>query len=364
MSRLPILGQTPAALPRISFPFSPWEKGSGDEGQTRLIDAFGRRLDYLRVSVTDRCNFRCTYCLPENADFPFGDKAFLSADELETIVGALVRLGIRRVRLTGGEPLMRRDILEIAHRIKALPGVENLALSTNGSELARMAPALKAAGVDRINVSVDSLDPERFREVTRRGDLEEVWRGVEAALAAGLDPVKLNAVLMTAGADGGLADIELLASLVLDRPLHVRFIEMMPTEVNHHLQPGGFLSADAARARIQERFGPLTPVEIGPRTGPAKAFRFPGTQGTVGFITPLSHTFCAECNRLRLTARGELRLCLFADRVYPLRPLLDVAEPEAALEAEILRVLQEKPAEHMLTAGNYGNLASFMQIGG
>jgi GTP 3',8-cyclase len=361
MSRFAILRETP--------PLGPVWAGTIpiEDSGTRLIDAFGRRLDYLRVSVTDRCNFRCTYCLPEDADFPFGDKAFLSPDEIETIVGALVRLGIRRVRLTGGEPLMLRDILEIARRIKALPGVENLALSTNGSELARMATALKGAGVDRINVSIDSLDPERFREITRRGDLGEVWQGVEAALAAGLDPVKLNAVLMTAGADGaddGLEDAERLASLVLDRPLHVRFIEMMPTEVNHHLQPGGFLSADAARARIEERFGPLTPVEVGPRTGPAKAFRFPGAVGTVGFITPLSHTFCAECNRLRLTARGELRLCLFADRVYPLRPLLDAPDPHAALEAEILRVLQEKPAEHMLAVGNYGNLASFMQIGG
>ncbi|HEX9940625.1 MAG TPA: GTP 3',8-cyclase MoaA [Thermoanaerobaculia bacterium] len=347
MSRLAILRPLPETLPVSQ--------------ETRLVDAFGRRLTYLRVSVTDRCNFRCAYCLPEDADFPFGDRAFLSPEEIETIVGALVRLGIRRVRLTGGEPLVRKDILEIARRVKALPGVENLALSTNGTGLERLAPALKEAGVDRVNVSVDSLDPERFREITRRGDLEEVWRGVEAALAAGLDPVKLNAVLL---ADGGLADAERLAALALDRPLHVRFIEMMPTGVNRHLQPGGFLSAGAARARIEERFGPLTPVEIGPRTGPAKAFRLPGALGTVGFITPLSHTFCAECNRLRLTARGELRLCLFADRVYPLRPLLESSDPDAALEAEILRVLEEKPAEHMLTAGNYGNLASFMQIGG
>jgi cyclic pyranopterin phosphate synthase len=330
-------------------------------GETRLIDAFGRRLDYLRVSVTDRCNFRCTYCLPEDAAFPFGDKAFLSPAEIEILVGALVRLGIRRVRLTGGEPLVRKDILEIVRRLKALPGLENLALSTNGSGLARMAGALKAAGVDRVNVSVDSLDSERFRAVTRRGDLAEVWRGVEAALAAGLDPVKLNAVLL---ADGGLAEAERLAALTGERPLHVRFIEMMPTGVNHHRQPGEFLSADAARARIEDRFGALTPAETGPRTGPAKAFRFAGARGTVGFITPLSHTFCAECNRLRLTAHGELRLCLFADRVYPLRPLLAAADPQAALEAEILRVLREKPAEHMLTQGNYGNLASFMQIGG
>lgn len=346
MSRLAILAPTPLPSP---------------EADTRLIDSFGRQLTYLRVSVTDRCNFRCTYCLPEDAEFPFGDKAFLSGDELVAIVGALVRLGIRRVRLTGGEPLVRKDILEIVRRLKALPGLEDLALSTNGTGLAELAPALKAAGVDRVNISVDTLDAERFRAITRRGDFAEVWRGVEAALEAGLHPVKLNAVLL---GKSNLEDVERLAALTLDRPLSMRFIEMMPTEVNRHLQPEEFVSADLVRARLEERFGPLSPVEIGPRTGPAKAFRFPGAVGSVGFITPLSHTFCAECNRLRLTARGELRLCLFADRVYPLRPLLSTPHPEAALEAEILRVLAEKPAEHMLTQGNYGNLVSFMQIGG
>ena len=356
MSRLVILGQSRPAPPPI--PFRPSEE------ETRLVDSFGRRLTYLRVSVTDRCNLRCTYCLPEDADFPFGDRDFLSPAEIETIVGALVRLGIRRVRLTGGEPLVRRDILEIARRLKALPGLADLALSTNGTELARLAPALKEAGVDRINVSLDSLDAERFREITRRGDLEEVWQGVEAALAAGLTPLKLNAVLLAGTAP---EELERLAALTLDRPLHVRFIEMMPTEVNQHLQPHEFLSADVVRARLETRFGPLTPVpaaEAFPRTGPAKAYRFAGATGTVGFITPLSHTFCEECNRLRLTARGELRLCLFGDRVYPLRHLLVSEDPVAALEEEILRVLEEKPAEHMLTQGNYGNLASFMQIGG
>jgi cyclic pyranopterin phosphate synthase len=361
MSRLNILQETLRDVPPLGPAFAaPQPSSEEDSRPTRLIDAFGRRLTYLRVSVTDRCNLRCTYCLPEDADFPFGDRDFLSPEEIETMVGALVRLGIRRVRLTGGEPLVRKDILEIVRRVKALPGLENLALSTNGTGLARLAPALKAAGVDRINVSVDSLDPARFREITRRGDLEEVWRGVEAALAAGLDPVKLNAVLL----QNNQEDVERLAALTLSRPLHVRFIEMMPTAVNEHLQPGAFVSADDARARLEERFGPLAATEVGPRTGPAKAFRFQEAVGTVGFITPLSHTFCADCNRLRLTSRGELRLCLFADRVHPLRHLLGAADPDAALEDEILRVLQDKPAEHRLTQGNYGNLVSFMQIGG
>jgi len=333
--------------------------------ETRLVDAFGRRLTYLRVSVTDRCNFRCSYCLPEDAHFPFGDRDFLSPDDLEAIVGALVRLGIARVRLTGGEPLVRRDILEIAQRVKALPGVRDLALSTNGSELARLAPALKEAGVDRVNVSVDSLDPERFAAVTRRGDLEQVWRGIEAAVAAGLHPVKLNAVLLDRQS---LDDALRLAELTLERPLAVRFIEMMPTAANRHPGAAAVPTCDELAERLAARFGALAPAgPAGPaavRTGPAKAFRLPGAAGTIGFITPLSHTFCAACTRLRLTARGELRLCLFAERNYPLRHLLAAPDPPAALEEEILRVLAEKPAEHLLAQGNHGNLASFMEIGG
>jgi cyclic pyranopterin phosphate synthase len=337
--------------------------GERENGATRLVDSFGRRLTYLRVSVTDRCNLRCTYCLPADAQFPFGDKAFLSPAEMEVLVGALVRLGIRRVRLTGGEPLIRKDILEIVQRLKALPGLENLALSTNGTELARLAPDLKAAGLDRVNVSVDSLDPERFSEITRRGLLEDVWRGVETALEVGLHPVKLNAVLL----DGGQDDFERLAALTLDRPLAVRFIELMATASNRHLE-GQFLSADAVRQQLEKRFGPLEPFDDHePRTGPARSYRFREAAGSVGFITPMSHTFCADCNRLRLTSRGDLRLCLFADRYHPLRPLLAEPDPvlrDEAIEAEILRVLQEKPEAHGLARGDYGNLVSFMQFGG
>jgi cyclic pyranopterin phosphate synthase len=346
-------GEEMIASPLLSAPSSPPE--------TRLVDAFGRRLTYLRVSVTDRCNLRCAYCLPEGSDLLFGKRDFLSPAEIETMVGALVRLGIRRVRLTGGEPLVRRDLLEIVRRLRALPGLDDLALSTNGTELERMARPLREAGIDRVNISLDSVDPERFHAITR-GDLEQVWRGVEAALEAGLHPVKLNAVLL---AQSNLEDVDRLAALTLDRPLSVRFIEMMPTASNKHLQPAQYLSCDAVRGRLEDRYGALVPEdETAPRTGPAKAFRLPGAAGTVGFITPLSHTFCAECNRLRLTARGELRLCLFADRVHPLRPLLETADPGAALEEEILRVLASKPAEHGLARGDYGNLVSFMQIGG
>jgi cyclic pyranopterin phosphate synthase len=372
MSRLYSIGRDappaePQALPGLAAARASAHPAADRSSRTRLVDAFGRRLTYLRVSVTDRCNFRCSYCLPEDAHFPFGDRDFLSPDELETLVGALVRLGIERVRLTGGEPLVRQDILEIARRVKAIPGVRDLALSTNGSELARLAPALKEAGVDRVNVSVDSLDPERFAAVTRRGDLARVWEGIEAAVAAGLHPVKLNAVLLDRES---LDDALRLAELTLDRPLAVRFIEMMPTAANHHPGAAAVPTCDELALRLAARFGTLASAEptdpAAPRTGPARAFRLPGAAGTLGFITPLSHTFCADCNRLRLTARGELRLCLFAERNYPLRHLLDRGEADSgpALEAEILRILAEKPAEHLLQQGDYGNLASFMEIGG
>jgi GTP 3',8-cyclase len=351
---------------------NPGDPASQADTGGALVDAFGRRLTYLRISVTDRCNLRCSYCLPEDAEFPRGDRDFLAPREIETMAGALVRLGIRRLRLTGGEPLVRKDIVEIARRLKAIPGVENLAISTNGTELARLAAPLRQAGVDRVNVSLDSLDAERFRAITRRGDLAAVWRGIEAALAAGMAPVKLNAVLLSRQ---NLEDVDRLVALTLERPLSVRFIERMPTASNHRLQEDEYVSSDLVRERIEARFGPLIPVLAGapgdgaaaaalPRTGPASRYRLAGAQGEVGFITPLSHTFCADCNRLRLTARGELRLCLFADRVYPLRQLLDDPAPGPAIEAEILRVLKEKPAEHMLSQGNYGNLVSFMEIGG
>ena len=325
---------------------------------SRLVDAFGRQLTYLRISVTDRCNLRCLYCLPEGAEFPFGNRDFLAAEEIEILVGTLVDLGIRRVRLTGGEPLVRQDILEIVRRLRALPGLEDLALSTNGTELPRLAAPLREAGISRVNVSVDTLDGERFHQITRRDDLKKVWRGVGAALEVGFDPVKLNSVLLK---DHEPEDIDALVDLTLERPLSVRFIEMMPTASNAHLQPDQFRSCDWVRRRIESRFGNLESADPPVRTGPAKSFRIPGARGTVGFITPLSHTFCHDCNRLRVTARGELRLCLFADRTYPLRHLID---DRRALEAEIFRVLADKPAEHMLTQGDYGNLVSFMEIGG
>ena len=363
MSRLNIL-QSTLDPPRESPLLGPAWAGTSpapteDSPDTRLIDAFGRRLTYLRVSVTDRCNLRCTYCLPEDADFPFGDRDFLSPAEIETMVGALVRLGIRRVRLTGGEPLVRKDLLEIVRRLKALPGLENLALSTNGTELARLAPALRGRRRPRQHQRRQPRPRALPRDHPPRrpgGGLARRRGGARGRARSGQaqhrPPPEQPGRRRAAGGPHPRPPAP--------RPLHRADAD----GVNHHLQPGEFVSADDTETRIEQRFGPLEPAELGPRTGPAKAYRFAGAVGTVGFITPLSHTFCADCNRLRLTSRGELRLCLFARHNYPLRPLLAAADPAAALESEILRVLQEKPAEHLLTEGDYGNLESFMQIGG
>ncbi len=326
-----------------------------------LIDAFGRRLDYLRISVTDRCNLRCQYCMPADAEFPYGDRRFLAPDELETMVRAFVSLGISRLRITGGEPLVRKDVLEIARRVARIPGVEDLALSTNGMLLESMAPALRAAGIRRVNVSLDSLDPETFLAVTRRGDMERVWRGVRAALEAGFDPVKLNMVLL-AGINE--ADIDRMVELTRRLPLSVRFIELMATPANEELTARGFLSAVAARSSIEARFGRLMPASEKIGNGPARVFQIPGFLGTLGFISPMSHSFCSTCSRLRLTARGEARLCLFAERDYPLRHLLSTDHPEEALRRRILELMRVKPEQHRLHEGSSGNLQSFVQIGG
>ncbi len=278
---------------------------------------------------------------------------------MEAIVGALVRLGIRRVRLTGGEPLVRKDILEIARRLKALPGLENLALSTNGTGLARLAPALREAGIDRVNVSLDSLDPEllpRHHPARRPGGGLERRRGGPGRRARPGQAQRRAAAGEPGGRRApGRADPRPAAGGALHRAACRRRSTSTgrPRTTSRPASPWP-ASRSASVPWSRRRTAPRAPVR-------ATSFRIPGARGTIGFITPLSHTFCADCNRLRLTARGELRLCLFADRVYPLRHL--IGDPEA-LEAEILRVLQDKPAEHRLTAGDYGNLASFMQIGG
>lgn len=326
-----------------------------------LTDAFRRPITYLRISVTDRCNLRCTYCMPE-AGLAWIPKAdVLTFEEIEAIVRAAASVGVRSIRLTGGEPLVRRDLAELVRRIHAVEGIEDIALSTNGLLLADQVDALVAAGLGRVNVSLDTLRPDRFAAIARRPGLERVLAGIDAAIAAGLGPIKLNCVLMGGQNDDELADF---AALARDRALFVRFIEVMPVADNLEMQQSTYVSSDEILARLGalERLEPV----VGPGgNGPARYFAAPGAKGALGVISPLSHDYCERCNRVRLTADGRLRLCLFGDYEIDLRgPVRAGASREEI--ADLFRGgMLIKPERHHLELGKASSrMRAFSEIGG
>ena len=326
-----------------------------------MVDGFGRRVEYLRISVTDKCNLRCVYCMPEEG-LPWLRRAeILTYEEITQVVRVMARMGLRRLRLTGGEPLVRKDLPHLVDLLAAVPGIEDIALSTNAVLLAPVARRLRDAGVSRVNISLDSLRPERADAIARRpGTLARVLEGLDAAHAVGFDPIKINVVLMRGENDDEVAEF---AELSRTRPLHVRFIEVMPTESNLELSAAGFLSCDEALARVRE-VDALEPVQGPPGNGPATYFSFPGAQGTIGVITPMSHNFCDRCNRMRLTADGQLRPCLFGTIQTPLRDALRRGE---ALEPLIDETLRIKPEKHLLVQGSSegsGGLIALSQTGG
>jgi cyclic pyranopterin phosphate synthase len=311
-----------------------------------MNDGFGRRIDYLRLSVTDRCNLRCVYCLPETAPRFVPGADILTDDEVVSLARTFADAGVTKIRVTGGEPLVRPGLPSLLRRLRALPGIEDLSLSTNGVLLAGLAGELKAAGLTRVNISLATLDTERFSRIARFGSLTSVLTGVEAALAAGLAPVKLNVVVAK-----GMNEDELgaFAALTEDRPLHVRFIELMP------MGETGFFSA-ARRVPLAEMMaaaGPLEPLSLPDRPlghGPARYYRRPGAAGTVGFISALSCGFCDACNRVRLSSTGTLIPCLDGDDGVDLRtPLREGAGPEA-LMALIRGAVRAKPESHGMVA--------------
>ena len=338
------------------------------------FDSFGRRVDYLRISVTDRCNFRCVYCMPAEG-LPWRERAeMLTFEEIETFVRAAAQEGISRIRLTGGEPLVRKGIVDLVRGLKAIPGIDSIALTTNGSLLPRMADELRQAGVDRVNVSLASLDPEVYAGATRGGKVSDVLAGIDAALDAGLKPVKINVVVMRSLRQDPLA----FARLTIDRPLHVRFIEYMPVGpgrddgcdlagANGDWTRDDRIPSDELMARLQgdagaAGLGPLQSADgMGPiGWGPARSFRFDGAPGTIGVISALSHMFCADCNRLRLTADGRLRTCLFADDELDARSVIrDGTEPD--LRALILAAVAAKPESHAMRVGTIRHMS---QVGG
>ena len=326
-----------------------------------LIDGFNRRIDYLRISVTDRCNLRCVYCMPE-AGLPWIAKAsILTFEEIATIVAAAATAGVRSIRLTGGEPLVRRDLAALVAKIAAVPGIEDIALSTNGLLLAGQIADLKAAGLRRVNVSLDTLRPDRFVAIARRPGLEKVLAGIDAAAAAGLTPVKINCVVMRGQNDDEVAEF---AALTKERPVFVRFIEVMPVEENLGLQRDSYVSADEILERVRA-IGAIAPVEGPGGNGPARYFAFPGAAGAVGVISPLSHEYCEKCNRVRLSADGRLRLCLFGDQHLDLRTPLRAGASREDLAAIFRGAMFIKPERHHLELGEASSaMRAFSEIGG
>jgi len=326
-----------------------------------MRDGFGRRIEYLRISVTDKCNLRCVYCMPERG-LPWLSRAeILRYEEITAIVRELAGLGLRRVRLTGGEPLVRRDLPELVRQLAAVPQLTDIALSTNAVLLAPMADELRAAGVNRVNISLDSLRPDRIDAIARRpGAYHAILEGMRAAEAAALFPIKVNTVVMRGRNDDELEDF---ARLTMDRPWHVRFIELMPVGENLGISATEYVPASAMLERLRA-MGALHPV-AGPRgNGPAAYYQFHGARGTVGVITPLSHNYCERCNRMRLTASGQLRPCLFGDLETDLREPLRRGEP---LEPLIRHALTVKPERHYLIQGSdagSGGLRALSQVGG
>lgn len=316
-----------------------------------MTDNFGRKITYLRLSVTERCNYRCRYCMPEEGICKKEHEQMLTEDEMISAVRAAAAIGIRKLRITGGEPLVKKNILSICRRAAEVEGIEEVCLTTNGSMLPELAKPLRAAGVNRVNISLDTLDEDKFSYITRTGKLEDALHGIEAALDAGFEKVKVNAVLV-----GGFNDdeIERLAKLTLDYPLDMRFIELMPIGEN-----GFGKDAYLPYTAVLERLPELKPVEAD--GGVARLYRLPGAQGNIGLISPVNAHFCAECNRIRLTADGKLKPCLHSDVEYPIKGM-----SEDEMIAEFRRAVLEKPQWHgVLSYSSRSNAGRGMsQIGG
>ena len=326
-----------------------------------LTDQFKRPITYLRISVTDKCNLRCVYCMPEAGLAWLPKSEILSYEEIAQLVKAAASAGVRSVRLSGGEPLIRRDLHRLVAAIHAVDGIEDISLSTNGLLLTEQIEALKAAGLRRVNVSLDTLRADRFEAIARRPGLDRVLAGIDAAIAAEMTPVKINVVVMRGQNDDEIADF---AEWTKRLPVFVRFIEVMPVHENIGLQRDAYVSSDEILERVRS-LGDLLPSAGPGGNGPARYFAFAGAPGAVGVISPLSHDYCERCNRVRLTADGHLRLCLFGDQDVDLRTPLRRGESIEEL-ADILRsAMLIKPERHHLRLGETSSrMRAFSEIGG
>jgi len=305
-----------------------------------LTDPFGRNIEYVRLSVTDRCDLRCFYCMPEGfTDFETPDH-WLTFDEIERVIAAFGRLGVNRVRVTGGEPLVRKDLPELTARLATLPGIDDLSLSTNAVQLAKHSAALRRGGVQRLNVSLDTLRPERFKDITK-GKLEKVLDGLMVAKASGFAPIKINMVVMKGVNDD---EVEEMVEFCLEHGFTLRFIETMPMGDTGRNASDQFIDLQTIRQRLSERFD-LVPGVM-PGGGPARYMQVAGTNLNIGFITPLSQHFCETCNRVRLSVDGTLYMCLGQEHNFALRPLLRAGISDAELEAAIIEAIALKPERH------------------
>jgi cyclic pyranopterin phosphate synthase len=325
-------------------------------------DRFGREIDYLRVSLIDHCNLRCVYCMPL-AGMTFARAAdLLTPADIETVARAAVEVGFRRIRLTGGEPTLRPDLVEIVRRLAAVAGLDDLALTTNGILLPGLVPALAAAGLRRVNIHLDTLHPERLARLMRFGSLREIWAGILAAEAAGLRPIKLNAVVTRGYNDMDVAE---LAALTRERDWHVRFIELMPLGLG---EPAGvarqaYVSSAETRARIETELGPLAALPIVDPADESRNYRLDGGRGVIGFISPVSEPYCGSCNRMRLTADGKFHLCLLNDDACDVRLALRRGGQPAVAQV-LLDAVGAKPIGHHLAAGRTIEGREMFQLGG
>ena len=325
-----------------------------------LIDDFGRRVRYVRISVTDRCDFRCVYCMSEEMTF-LPRAQVLTLEELALVARAFVELGVEKVRLTGGEPLVRRDIDTLVEQVGALPGLRDFAMTTNGAGLGKHAERLRQAGLKRLNISLDSLDPERFRALTRTGDLERVIDGIRAAREAGFERIKLNAVILKGRNDDEVLD---LVDFARREGLDISFIEEMPLgDVSDHRRDETYCSSDEVQALIETRHPLLPTTET--TLGPSRYFRMADSETRIGFISPHSHNFCATCNRVRVTVEGRLLLCLGNEHSVDLRHVLRANPGDIdALKWAIVNAMPLKPERHHFTTDGDVQVVRFMNMTG
>ncbi len=324
------------------------------------FDRFGRPIHYLRISLTDHCNLRCLYCMPEDMTFR-PNAEMMQDDEILLLTRLFAGLGFDKIRLTGGEPTVRANVVEIVRGIASTPGIRTVTMTTNGVLLSKLAGPLAGSGLKRVNVSMDSLDPAKFKRLTRYGDIEDVWEGILAAEQAGLTPIKLNAVVVRGYNE---EDVVSLARLTLEHPWQVRFIEMMPFGGATALQTGQMVRAEEMIGRVEQAFGPLTPVNGGKLDGEARVFHLSNAKGDIGFISSVTAPFCADCTRARLTADGILRMCLLREfEIDLLTPLRKGASLEE-MRSLVLEAVWNKPWGHGLAEGEIAVNRVMSEIGG